>query len=288
MIRTTTDQDNATMKTRLFHFIGIVFIGAVLLALTLGGCSGSGSGGADAEDGTLVIGLTDAEGDFLRYEVDVVSLTLTKQNGAVVDALPVQTRVDFAQYTEMTEFLTAATVPTGRYIKATMMLDYRNADIQIEDADGNAVAVETILDEDGSPITTLPVAVHLEGRNSLVIAPGIPAHLTLDFNLEASNQVVNGNQNRNREGPCLQPPEPAHRGGDSVRCDRRQPLAPPGRPPRGLREVHGLRLHPRVQPPDDSHGGRLRGMGTHGVERHRPGCSPRHGRRAVRRHLGHA
>ncbi len=189
MIRTTTEQDNATMKTRLFHFIGIVFIGAVLLALTLGGCSGSGSGGSDAEDGTLVIGLTDAEGDFLRYEVDVVSLTLTKQNGAVVDALPVETRVDFSQYTEMIEFLTAATVPTGRYVKATLTLDYRNADIQIEDAGGHAIDVETILDEDGLPITTLPVEVHLEGRNSLVIAPGIPVHLTLDFNLEASNHV---------------------------------------------------------------------------------------------------
>jgi len=29
----------------------------------------------------------------------------------------------------------------------------------------------------------------LEGRNSLLIAPGIPAHLTLDFNLNASNKV---------------------------------------------------------------------------------------------------
>jgi hypothetical protein len=177
------------MKNRLFHFLGIVFIGAALLALTLSGCSGSGSGDSVTEDGTLVIGLTDAEGDFLRYEVDVVSLTLTKRNGAVVNALPVETRVDFSQYTEMIEFLTAATVPTGRYVKATLTLDYRNADIQIEDAGGDTIDVETILDEDGLPITTLPVEVHLEGRNSLVIAPGIPVHLTLDFNLEASNHV---------------------------------------------------------------------------------------------------
>jgi hypothetical protein len=177
------------MKTRLFHFFWILSFGAAILVLTLSGCAGSGSGDSDTEDGTLVIGLTDAEGDFLRYEVDVVSLTLTKRNGAVVNALPVETRVDFAQYTEMIEFLTAATVPTGRYVKATLTLDYRNADIQIEDAGGDAIDVETILDEDGLPITTLPVEVHLEGRNSLVIAPGIPVHLTLDFNLEASNHV---------------------------------------------------------------------------------------------------
>jgi hypothetical protein len=108
------------MKTRLFHFFWILSFGAAILVLTLSGCAGSGSGDSDTEDGTLVIGLTDAEGDFLRYEVDVVSLTLTKRNGAVVNSLPVETRVDFAQYTEMIEFLTAATVPTGRYVKATL------------------------------------------------------------------------------------------------------------------------------------------------------------------------
>jgi hypothetical protein len=89
----------------------------------------------------------------------------------------------------MTEFLTAATVPSGLYTKAVMTLDYRNADIQVEDADGKAVPVGTVLDEDGNPITTLEVSVHLEGINKLLIVPGIPAHLTLDFDLKASNQV---------------------------------------------------------------------------------------------------
>ncbi|NIM98824.1 MAG: metallophosphoesterase, partial [candidate division Zixibacteria bacterium] len=89
----------------------------------------------------------------------------------------------------MTEFLTAATIPSGFYTAATLMLDYQDADIWVEDVDGNAVEVESILDEDGNPITTLEVSVRLEGRNSLLIAPGIPVHLTLDFNLNASNIV---------------------------------------------------------------------------------------------------
>jgi hypothetical protein len=89
----------------------------------------------------------------------------------------------------MTEFLTAATVPSGIYTKAVMTLDYQNADIQVEGANGDAVPVETILDEDGNAITTLEVSVHLEGINKLLIVPGIPAHLTLDFDLKASNQV---------------------------------------------------------------------------------------------------
>ncbi len=166
----------------LFLFIAAIF--------GLSGCDiGTGEGDDEQSMGEIVVGLTDDEGDFINYTVDVVYLTLTKANGAVVDTLPVSTRVDFSQYTEMTEFLTAATIPSGFYTAATLMLDYQDADIWVEDVDGNAVEVESILDEDGNPITTLEVSVRLEGRNSLLIAPGIPAHLTLDFNLNASNIV---------------------------------------------------------------------------------------------------
>ncbi len=166
----------------LFLFIAAIF--------GLSACDiGTEEGDDEQSMGEIVIGLTDDEGDFVNYTVDVVYLTLTKANGAVVDTLPVSTRVDFSQYTEMTEFLTAATIPSGFYTAATLMLDYQDADIWVEDIDGNAVEVESILDEDGNPITTLEVSVRLEGRNSLLIAPGIPVHLTLDFNLNASNIV---------------------------------------------------------------------------------------------------
>jgi len=166
----------------LFLFIAAIF--------GLSACDiGTEEGDEEQSMGEIVIGLTDDEGDFVNYTVDVVYLTLTKANGAVVDTLPVSTRVDFSQYTEMTEFLTAATIPSGFYTAATLMLDYQDADIWVEDVDGNAVEVESILDEDGNPITTLEVSVRLEGRNSLLIAPGIPVHLTLDFNLNASNIV---------------------------------------------------------------------------------------------------
>ncbi|MGD8955229.1 MAG: hypothetical protein PVI69_15190 [Desulfobacterales bacterium] len=165
----------------------------LLFGIGPSGCSSSGSDeiGISNNNGELVIGLTDAESNFAAYDVDVVSLTLTKQNGAVVDTLPVMTRVDFAQYVEMTEFLTAATIPAGRYVKATIELDYTHANIQVQRPDGTAVRVDTdnIRDEFGSTITRLTTTVHLQGRNALTIAPGIPVHLTLDFDLSASNHV---------------------------------------------------------------------------------------------------
>jgi len=141
------------------------------------------------EEGEIVISLTDAAGDFVSYTVDVSSLNLKKANGAVVEALPLSTRIDFAQYTEMTEFLTAATVPSGTYVQATMTLDFQNADIRAEDASGNTVKVTNIIDEEGSAISTLEVSVQLEDRNSLTIIPGVPVHLMIDFDLQASNQV---------------------------------------------------------------------------------------------------
>ncbi len=162
----------------------------VMLAL-LAGCNlaGSGGDGNEAENGEISIGLTDAEGDFVSYKVAVTSLTLTKRNGAVVETLPLATEVDFAQYTEMTEFLTIATIPAGVYTHATLTLDYSNADIQVENASGEAVRVEQIKDEAGNEIDTLELKVRLSDRNQLTIVPGVPAHLTLDFDLEASNQV---------------------------------------------------------------------------------------------------
>ena len=64
-----------------------------------------------AECGTVLLGLTDADGDFLNYTVDVVSLSLETANGRVVEPLPRSTRIDFTEYVDLTELLTAATVP---------------------------------------------------------------------------------------------------------------------------------------------------------------------------------
>jgi hypothetical protein len=188
MIWTKNIKSSDNVWKRLFSVLTLFLFMAAIFGLS--GCDiGIGEGDQEESFGQIVIGLTDDEGDFVNYTVDVVYLTLTKANGAVVDTLPISTRVDFSQYTEMTEFLTAATIPSGFYTAATLMLDYQDADIWVENVDGNAVEVESILDEDGNPLTTLEVSVRLEGRNSLLIAPGIPAHLTLDFNLNASNKV---------------------------------------------------------------------------------------------------
>ncbi|HHM04386.1 MAG TPA: DUF4382 domain-containing protein [Gammaproteobacteria bacterium] len=184
--------DSFTWRALRRGAAGLLLVPALLLGACGGGSDSNDRTLTSQSEGEVVIGLTDAAGDFLAYGVDVLSLSLTRADGTEVNTLPATTRIDFAQYTEMTEFLTAATIPNGRYVKATMKLKYDGdppADIQVEDADGKAVAATTILDEDGNPATELSVDVQLENDRPLIVAPGVPAHMTLDFDLAASHSV---------------------------------------------------------------------------------------------------
>ena len=166
------------------------------LFLTFAGCGGgssassgpfASSGCTSSSCGNVYLGLTDADGDFLTYTVDVVSLTLKKADGATVETLPVSPRVDFAQLVDLTEFVTSATIPNGDYVEGSIRLDYTNADIQI-DVGGTAKAAR-IVDDAGNPVGVVDLAIRLDNRNHLVIAPGKPRFIELDFDLAASNSV---------------------------------------------------------------------------------------------------
>jgi hypothetical protein len=167
------------------------------LALSLAACSG-GAGSSQSSNnaaptsncvdcGTALVAITDADGDFLSYSVDVTSLKLKKANGTLVETLPATTRIDFAQLVDLTEFFTAATIPNGEYVAATLRLDYSNASISIEQ-NGAPVAARAV-DASGNPLGAVDVTVRLDNRHHFFVAPGRPALFTLDFNLAATNAV---------------------------------------------------------------------------------------------------
>lgn len=175
-------------------FVLLLFLAA--LAMSCGGGGGTSTASSDGTStgvsssgsGDLVVSLTDADGDCVGYTVDVKSINLTKAGGDVVSILPNSTRVDFAQLTDMTEFLSIATVPSGVYTAASMVVDFSNADVQVE-VSGAAMRA-TVKDSDGNVLngeTTLRVT--LSNAKKLTIAPGVAAHLSLDFDLESSNTV---------------------------------------------------------------------------------------------------
>jgi len=145
--------------------------------------------------------MTDSPGDFIAYKVNISSIVLSKADGSQVETMPLTTDVDFAQYSELTELFKVASVPVGSYTKVVLNLDYTNADIRVEGDTGQSVQATQIVDENGNPVTTISVAVYLEDQHPLVIVPGSPVFLSIDFNLDVSNQVellVGGGAKNNR------------------------------------------------------------------------------------------
>jgi hypothetical protein len=143
--------------------------------------------GTAGECGTLIIGLTDDDGDFLSYTVDVLSLLLEKADGTVVEVLPNRTRVDFAQYVDLTEFVSVATVPPGVYVAGTVQLDFTNAEIFVEA--GDLAKETTVVDADGNPLGQTELKIKLADHDQLFINRATTSLLTIDFDLDASHAV---------------------------------------------------------------------------------------------------
>ena len=162
-------------------------------ALALAGCGGSGGGGSSVTAntsssactrstcGTLMVGVTDADGDFINYSVDVLSISLKRQNGTTVEMLPQTTRVDFAQLTDLTDLLAATTLAPGDFVGGTIRVDYSNAEVFVEVA-GQSVKAK-VIDANGQPLGVTDLNVQLSNRKHLVLTPARVSFLTLDFDL---------------------------------------------------------------------------------------------------------
>jgi len=140
-----------------------------------------------AECGTVFISLTDANGDFLNYSVDVVQLTLETANGRTVDTLPRRTRINFTDYVNVSELLTAATVPPATYVSGTITLDYSDAEVFVESGDMAKAAIVT--DLDGNALAQTSLKIVLSNRDQLIVTRGRTSFLQLDFDLGASHVV---------------------------------------------------------------------------------------------------
>jgi hypothetical protein len=176
----------------------------LLCALILAACGGAGSTttsvgagpNADCEPGnsatadacgTVLVSFTDADGDFLDYTVDVLSLTLETANGRSVEVLPQTTRVNFTDYIDVAELVSAASVPPGTYVSGTIRLDYSNAEVFVE-ADGQAKEA-IVTDSAGNPLTQTDLKIVLSDRDRLVVTRLHSQLLQLDFDLAASHTV---------------------------------------------------------------------------------------------------
>ena len=182
-----------------------IWVALILFAVAAAGCSSAGNGGntqavepaqaqcnpddpsTAAECGTVLIGLTDADGNFLSYTVDVLSLKLEHADGRIIETLPLSTRVDFASYVDLTEFLAAKTAPPGTYVAGTISMDFSNAEVLVEA--GGESKPATVVDAQGAPLTQIEQKIILANRDRLIVTRGRPSLLTVDFDLDASHAV---------------------------------------------------------------------------------------------------
>ncbi len=162
----------------------------------LSGCGGGGGGESVAtagtstvnDTGTVTVALTDAEGDFLSYTVDVLRIELLHSNGDVVQVLPATTRVDFVQLANLSELVSIATVPSGTYEQVRLLLDFSNASIVVQDAAG-AAQLASVQDAAGNALTQLDVRLQLADRDRIRVTRAAALAFTIDFDLAASNTV---------------------------------------------------------------------------------------------------
>jgi hypothetical protein len=168
---------------------------AFATALGLVACGGSSSPDGSTSTGTppsdtqgkVIVALTDVDGDFLSYIVDVESIALRRAGGASVETLPATTRIDFAELTELSEIFTAATLAPADFNGGTIRLNYADAEISFE-RDGNIVAA-TAVDENGDPLGVVDLEIRLDNREHLIVTAGRTEFLTIDFDLAASHEV---------------------------------------------------------------------------------------------------
>src|SRR5205807_1908553 len=75
-------------------------------------------------------------GDFLSYQLAVVSLKLTRADGTAVETLPAPSKVDFAQLANLSEVISARQVSAGTYTAVSMTVDYGGGTIVVDNGAG--------------------------------------------------------------------------------------------------------------------------------------------------------
>jgi len=157
----------------------LVLGGAVLLS----GCSSN----TNISYGTAVVTMSDVNGDFASYIVDVDSITLTRSDGAIVEPLATPQVVDLVKLHDLNELVEAPAIPVGTYTTLSLTLDYSIADITVN-INGVPTAVPAY-DTSGNVMSISTLTVTFDPNNQLVINPGVSTRLAIDINLAASNTI---------------------------------------------------------------------------------------------------
>jgi hypothetical protein len=148
--------------------------------LTIAACSGST---------VVTLTATPSSDPFIAYRVGVASIQLLTSSGKPsLMLLPSETTVDFTKVTDVSEVLGAPTVAKGTYSGAEITLDYSAAQIIYDDGSLDGVTL-TPVDSSGKALALARVSVTVDPSDPLRSAAKQANHLSLSFNLAASNLI---------------------------------------------------------------------------------------------------
>ncbi|HLJ38720.1 MAG TPA: DUF4382 domain-containing protein [Steroidobacteraceae bacterium] len=152
-------------------------------AALLAGCSTSNN----IIYGTAAVTLSNSPGDFTSYIVNIDSITLTRNDGIIIEPLATPETVDLTQVHDLTELVEAPAFPVGTYTSMSVLLDYTVPYITV-DVNGvpNSVAA---VDSTGAAMGTVSLVVNFDPQNPLVINNQQSTRLALNFDLSAFNSL---------------------------------------------------------------------------------------------------
>ena len=136
---------------------------------------------------TMGSGNGNSEPEFAAYIVTVDDITLTRNDGTLVEPLATPETVDLAKITSFSELVEAPAVPSGTYLSATLTLDYSLASILVN-SDGQAIPV-TPEDPSGDVMSSASVTITFDPANPLVINISQSVRVNIDIDLTASNTI---------------------------------------------------------------------------------------------------
>lgn len=137
--------------------------------------------------GTGVVTLNNSPGDFTSYIVNIDSITLTRNDGILIEPLATPQSVDLTKVHDLTELVEASAIPVGSYTSLSLLLDYSVPYITV-DVNGKPTTVAAV-DANGVAMGAVSLIVNFDKQNPLVINNQQGTRLALNFDLSAFNSV---------------------------------------------------------------------------------------------------
>lgn len=164
-------------------------------AIAAAGCHGQGN---ISYYGIAWVDVTDEPGDYTSYVITIDSITLTRTDGYVAEAVGTPEIVDLTQVHNVAELWSSGSIPDGTYTSATITVDYT----PVVNAGSSVISVmvngkpqtANVLDAyTGDAPSTYSINIQFDPNNLPTITPTYASTsavlLTVDFDLAASGTV---------------------------------------------------------------------------------------------------